>query len=151
MTTTRTRAGDDASTIPARPNAQHRNEITIVGELIAPLEARQRADGTTVLSFRLAVRTPISAGGAVVPAEKSGSASTARRDVIDCVVMAGPVRRRLEQYHPADTVEAQGALRHRFFNAGGRVQSRYEVEVVRLKRVGRATGVRSGQSPDPPG
>jgi single-strand DNA-binding protein len=151
MTTTRTRAGDDTSTTPARQNIQHRNEITIAGELIAPIEARLRADGSSVLTFRLAVRTPISTGGAAAPPDKSGSTASARRDVIDCVVLAGAVRRRLEQYHPTDTVEVQGALRHRFFNTGGRVQSRYEVEVVRVKRVGRTTAGRSGQSPDPPG
>ena len=52
--------------------------------------------------------------------------------------MATPIlRRRLEQYQPGDVVEVDGALRHRFWNASGRVQSRYEIDVQRLKRLAR--------------
>ena len=120
---------------PPRAAVPHRNLICAVGDLVGPIEPRTRTDGMEVLTFRVSVR--IAAGDTRDASAKPGDAAPSRRDVLDCVVAVPGLRRRLEQYQPGDVVEVEGALRHRFWNAGGRVQSRYEIEVARLKRLAR--------------
>lgn len=124
--------GRGAAKSPAVP---YRNEIVVVGELIAPVEPRCRTDGREVLTFRVAVRAPTTSPGADSRAPDAGEGGAAgRRDTLDCVVISTAMRRRLELYHPGDIVELSGALRHRFWSTAGRVQSRYEIEVSSLKR-----------------
>lgn len=129
-----------------RADPVHRNTIAIVGDLLGPVEPRVRADGHEVLSFRVSVRLPVTEAGAAAAAGERRDAGAGprrestppgRRDVLDCVVATPILRRRLEQYQPGDVVEVDGALRHRFWNASGRVQSRYEIDVQRLKRLAR--------------
>ncbi len=116
----------------------HRNAIAVVGDLVSPVEPRVRADGQEVLTFRVSVLVPpVDAGNAGTTVERRDGGSTGRRDVLDCVVTTPALRRRLEQYQPGDVIEVDGALRHRFWNASGRVQSRYEIDVLRLKRLAR--------------
>ena len=125
----------------------HRNEIVVVGDLTAPVEPRRRADGQEVLTFRVAVRSPATGAGRDAASTGSRDPNTpGRRDILDCVVSSGAVRRRLETYHPGDVIEMTGSLRHRFWNAAGRVQSRYEIEVDTLKRLGRARASRSPEA-----
>ena len=47
-----------------------------------------------------------------------------------CVAVLATLRRRLESYRCGDVLDLSGSLRHRFWNSGGRVQSRYEIEVT---------------------
>lgn len=125
----------------------HRNEILVVGELTPPVEPRQRADGQEVLTFRVAVRGAASVTGRDSPPTGSRDATPAgRRDILDCVVSSTAMRRRLETYRPGDVVELAGSLRHRFWNTGGRIQSRYEIEVGTLKRLARDRASRSPRS-----
>jgi single-strand DNA-binding protein len=119
----------------ARTPVPHRNEVVVVGKLAPPVEPRQRADGSEVLTFRVAVRSP-TAGSGRDPAAREPNAS-GRRDILDCVASSAAIRRRLESYRPGDVVELAGCLRHRFWNTAGRVQSRYEIEVDTLKRLAR--------------
>lgn len=110
----------------------------MVGELTPPVEPRRRPDGSKVLTFRVAVRTPTAGGGrGAAPASPRGLGPTGRRDILDCVVGPATVRRRLEACLPGDVIELSGPLRHRFWNTAGRVQSRYEIEVVTLRRLAR--------------
>ena len=127
----------DDPAIPARRGRSspvlHRNEVVVVGELAPPVEPRRRADGSEVLTFRVAVRSPeIGRDPAARDQNPAG-----RRDILDCVVSSTAVRRRLATYRPGDVVELAGSLRHRFWNTAGRVQSRYEIEVGTLKRLAR--------------
>jgi single-strand DNA-binding protein len=154
MTMTRSQAAGDATGVDsARTSADptdvdsgsgsrrprtpvpHRNNVVVAGELTPPVEARQRADGSQVLSFRVAVRSP-TAGNVRDPASRDPNPA-GRRDILDCVVTSGALRRRIGSYRPGDVVELTGSLRHRFWNTAGRVQSRYEIEVDTLKRLAR--------------
>lgn len=135
----------------SRADAVHRNAIAVVGDLVSPVEPRIRGDGVEVLTFRVSVRVPaVDVGNAGTTVERRDSGSTPRRDVLDCVVTAPALRRRLEQYQPGDVLEVDGALRHRFWNASGRVQSRYEIDVLRLKRLARDRTVKAMPAADAP-
>lgn len=115
----------------------------MVGELTPPVEPRRRPDGGEVLTFRVAVRTPTAGDGRDATRESPRAPGpTGRRDILDCVVGPAAVRRRLEACLPGDVIELSGALRHRFWNTAGRVQSRYEIEVVTLRRLARDRGRR---------
>ena len=123
----------------------HRSEVLVTGELTAPVEPRRRTDGREVLAFRVAVRSSGNGeGGDPAPPGSREPGGAGRRDVLDCVVSATAVRRRLETYRAGDVVELSGPLRHRFWNSAGRIHSRYEIEVVTLRRLTRAARV-----PDP--
>jgi single-strand DNA-binding protein len=136
----------DAAVAARRPKMPipHRNDVVVVGELTPPVEARERADGAQVLSFRVAVRSP-TAGNVRDPASREPNPSS-RRDILDCVVSSGALRRRLESYRPGDVLELAGSLRHRFWNTAGRVQSRYEIEVDTLKRLARDRTSRNAET-----
>lgn len=128
-----------------RAAVPHRNEIVVVGELTAPVEPRRRTDGGEVLTFRVAVRGATAGPSRdLTPTRPIEVGLAGRRDVLDCVVSAIVVRRRLETYRAGDVIELSGSLRHRFWNTAGQVQSRYEIEVVTLKRLARAP-----RAPDP--
>lgn len=136
----------------SRADAVHRNAIAVVGDLVSPVEPRIRPDGQEVLSFRVSVRVPaVDQGNVGTTVDRRDSGPTSRRDVLDCVVTTPALRRRLEQYQPGDVIEIDGALRHRFWNASGRVQSRYEIDVLRLKRLARDRTSRTAPAVDAPG
>ncbi|MCW2836261.1 MAG: single-stranded DNA-binding protein, partial [Marmoricola sp.] len=59
-------------------------------------------------------------------------------DVIDVACWTRRTQRTAEGLTADDGVRVEGALRRRFFAAGGGRASRYEVEAARLVRVSRA-------------
>ena len=97
------------------------NEVRLVGRISGEPEDRELPSGDRVTVFRLVV------------AREDG-----RPDTIDCAAFGGVVRRKLRSWTAGDVVEVDGALRRRFFRAGGAPASRYEVEVLAAGRVRRA-------------
>jgi single-strand DNA-binding protein len=101
------------------------NSVRLVGRVSGRGEPRLLPSGDTVHVLRIVVpRTPTAAGGAA----RGGV------DTIDVACWSAAARRCAGRLAVDDHVEVDGALRRRFFRAGGGVGSRYEVEATRLRR-----------------
>lgn len=106
------------------------NEVRLTGRLSQTPEERVLPSGDSVLLFRLVVDRPTN--------ERETTGSRQRVDVLDCAVWRGRVRASARGWAAGDTVAVVGAVRRRFFRAGGGAASRYEIEVLTGRRVRRA-------------
>lgn len=115
------------------------NEVRLVGRLGADPQARELPSGDEIVQLRLVVRrsAPSSPGRPTV-------------DTIDATCWSAVARRAATRLRSGELVEVQGALRRRFFRTGGGAQSRYDVEVWLVRRVGR-TSHRTSQAGRLPG
>lgn len=114
---------------PKTSGAQARNEVPLVGRVSAPAAPVELPSGDQLTSFRLVVdrgpsRRPVREGARVPTV-----------DTFDCVAWTAALRRASLTWEVGDIVEVVGAARRRFFRAGGGVQSRFEIEVVKARRV----------------
>ncbi len=112
------------------------NEVRLVGRLGADPVERELPSGDTLWTFRINVARP---AGAV-----TGSRSGQRVDSLDCAVWSGRAKRSVPTWTKGDLVEVTGAIRKRFFQAGGVTASRVEVEVSGARLIRR--GVRRAAS-----
>jgi len=97
------------------------NEVRLVGRVSGSPLARDLPSGDRVVTWRLVVgRGPGARGPSV--------------DTIDCAVWAAGLLLRAERLADDQVVEVEGHLRRRFWRGAGGPASRYEVEVVRLRR-----------------
>ena len=103
------------------------NEVRLVGRLSAAPQERVLPSGDTVWTFRVVVPRP---------EDQAGGRSTV--DALECAVWTGRVRRSVAAWAVGDVVEVTGAVRRRFFRAGGAPASRVEVEVSRGRLIRRA-------------
>lgn len=107
------------------------NEVVLIGCLSAAPEVRELPSGDELCVCRL-----------VVPRETVRTLPSGRKgpsvDVVDLAAWAARPRRSMAGWRPGDEVEVRGALRRRFYQAGGRTTSRVEVEVSSARRVRRA-------------
>ena len=101
------------------------NAVRLTGRLAAVVEERELPSGDVVTTFRVIVE------------REDGQAGKQKVDVIDCAAWSPRLRRQTVTWQPGDVVAVEGALRRRFFRAGGRTLSRSEVEVDRGRRVSR--------------
>jgi single-strand DNA-binding protein len=107
------------------------NEVLLRGRLSGTPVERVLPSGDTVWTFRVVIGRP--------QESVAGRGSRrARVDTLECAVWSGRVRRSVPTWHDGDLVEVGGALRRRFFKAGGATVSRVEVEVARGKVIRRA-------------
>ena len=93
------------------------NEVRLVGRISQEPEERQLPSGDSVWTFRVVVPRP----------RVSGTRQSV--DAIECAVWRGRVRRSVSRWSADDVVEVSGALRRRFYNAGGATVSRVEIDV----------------------
>lgn len=119
-----------AETLAARDTIS-RNDVCLAGRLAAPAEERMLPSGTVLVTFRVIVGRP--------PPAKPGPARAPTVDTIDCVAGTATARRTVLGWLPGDVVEVTGALRRRFWRAGAGAASRTEVEVVKARRLARAS------------
>lgn len=108
------------STAPDPAAVQHRNELLIVGRVTTEPQDRVLPSGDEITTWRLTVDRP---------GEGTGF------DVIDCTAWTARLRRSASAWNLGDVVEVSGAVRRRFWRTGAGPASRYDVEVVRAKRV----------------
>ncbi len=114
---------DGAVDVPGAPAV---NSVTLSGRLSQDPEERTLPSGDTMWALRL-----------VVP--RVGKARLRQSvDALECVVWEGRVRRTVAGWRDGDVVEVDGALRRRFFRAGGGVASRVDVEVCAGRLIRRA-------------
>jgi single-strand DNA-binding protein len=104
----------------------HRNEVLLLGRLSAAPEVRTLPSGDEITVWRLVVGRD-----ALVVGRPT-------QDTVDCVAWSARVRRCAASWQADDVVEVEGSLRRRFWRAGPTLASRYEVEVVRGRRVTKA-------------
>jgi single-strand DNA-binding protein len=106
----------ESSLLPLLPGTVGvRNDVALCGPVAEAGEERELAGG--VPAVRWTVRVP--------RGERGGS------DLIDCVALEPALRERALMWPAGMTVEVHGAIRRRFFRAGGRTTTRVEVEVFR--------------------
>jgi single-strand DNA-binding protein len=101
------------------------NEVRLVGRVSGEVSERELPSGDRLVALRVVVPRPARAGG--------GAATV---DTIDVACWGGRVRQSARRLTAGERIEVSGALRRRFFRAGGATASRYEVEAVSLRRLG---------------
>lgn len=111
---------------------EHLNEVLLVGRVAAPATDVDLPSGDRLTSFRLVVER----GPSRRPVPEGKRAATV--DTFDCVAWSAGLQRTAQGWQVGDVVEVRGAARRRFFRAGAAVQSRFEIEVVKAKRVRKA-------------
>jgi single-strand DNA-binding protein len=102
---------------PAEDTADVTNLVFLAGSITEPAEHRELAGGIPVVRWTLRVpRGP----------EHPGS------DLMDCVALSDDLKSRALEWPIGMPVSVVGALRRRFFRAGGRTTTRVEIEVERV-------------------
>lgn len=120
--------------------AEHRNEVALVGRVSSEATELVLPSGDTLVTWRLVVsREPVSARARSAPqTETDKPRRTATSDTIDCQAWTARTRRTALSLVAGDVAEVQGALRRRFYRAGGATASRCEVEARAVRRVHKA-------------
>jgi single-strand DNA-binding protein len=128
-----------APTPTLTPEPENCNEVTLVGRVSGEPERRDLPSGDALVTLRVVVDRPPQKK-APQSTQKNAGKATAKRtvDVIDVACWTKRTQRTASSLEAGDGVRVEGALRRRFFAAGGGRASRYEVEAVRLVRVSRA-------------
>lgn len=106
------------------------NEVRLVGRVSAEVEQRELPSGDLLVSVRVVVGRPPPGSR-----RRGGAEARATVDTIDVACWSARTRAGALRLAPGDHVEVRGALRRRFFRAGGAAVSRYEVEAASLRRV----------------
>lgn len=99
------------------------NEVRLRGRFTGAVE-RELPSGDLLVTARL-----------VVPRAERATATGV--DTIDCALWAAQLRRRALNVPEGTVVEVEGVLRRRFWRGAAGPASRYEVEVVALRRLTR--------------
>jgi single-strand DNA-binding protein len=105
------------------------NEVRLLGRLAADPQLRELPSGDTVWNLRVVVERRVLPGKAK-PRQ--------RVDSLECAVWSGRLKKQVEKWEAGDVVEVDGALRRRFFRAGGATASRVEVELTGGRIIRRA-------------
>jgi single-strand DNA-binding protein len=105
------------------------NEVRLLGRLAADPRLRELPSGDTVWNLRVVVERR------VLPGKDK---PRQRVDSLECAVWAGRLKKQVEKWEAGDVVEVDGALRRRFFRAGGATASRVEVELTGGRIIRRA-------------
>ncbi len=110
------------------------NVVHLCGRVSAVDPPRELPSGDSVVTLRVVVPRPARAAG---PRQRTKDSPPPRTqvDTIDVACWSAMTRRTAAGLAADDRVEVEGALRRRFFRAGGAPASRYEVEASRLRRV----------------
>lgn len=110
---------------PADSGVVGANEVRLAGRVSGAPERRVLPSGDEIWTLRL-----------VVARERPRGRQTV--DALECVAWSARTRRSVASWADGDLVEVSGALRRRFYRAGGATQSRVEVEVDRARLTRRA-------------
>jgi single-strand DNA-binding protein len=109
----------------------HRNEVVLVGRLTAAAEERELPSGDALVSWRIVVDRP--------PVQRTDGRRSPTVDALDCITWRKAVARSVLTWQVGDTIEVSGALRRRFWRSERGPVSRTEVEVIRARRIAKAT------------
>lgn len=111
-----------------QPIEEQVNEVHIRGRVSGAARRRELPSGDEIVSIRVVVPRPVGAKGG-----RSGKGVSV--DTIECVAWTRRPQAVMGGLSGDEHVFVTGALRRRFWRAGGAVASTVEVEVVRLRRM----------------
>lgn len=115
------------------------NDVRLVGRLTGEPVTVELPSGDTLVTFRISVpREPVVNG----PAAGAGGAGQAKGrgvDSVPCTAWIPRLRRGVLTWRAGDLVEVSGAVRCRFFQAGGATRSRVEVEASAARIIRRSS------------
>ena len=114
---------------PVDDQAESLNAVRLRGRLAAAPVLRELPSGDSVWNLRVVVERPAPTG---MPKPRQ------RVDSLECAVWSGRLKKQLEGWSEGDVVQVAGALRRRFFRAGGATASRVEVELSQGRIIRRA-------------
>lgn len=120
---------------PDDPATRALNEVRLRGRVSVEPEVRDLPSGDRLVTLRVVVDRP-----------RRPDDVGRRVDVIDVACWSRRTQRTAGRLRPGDVVEVEGALRRRFFAAGGVRTSRYEVEASGLTRTARVSRARAASS-----
>lgn len=101
------------------------NDVRLVGRLTGEPVTVELPSGDALVTFRVSV--PRSSSARRVGGE-AGRAQAQGVDSVPCTAWIPRLRRSILTWRAGDLVEVSGAVRCRFFQAGGATRSRVEVE-----------------------
>lgn len=122
MTTTPHDSKDDTDVVA--------NSVRLVGRISREPTVVELPSGDALVTFRVSVPRE-----ADTPA---GARSGRHTDSVPCTAWAPRLRRSIATWRVGDLVEVTGAVRCRFYQAGGATRSRVEVEAVSARIMRRA-------------
>ena len=128
------RAGTGAS---GDVKAAATNRVVLRGRVSTAAAERELPSGTTIVTVRLSVEreaTPMTTG------------SRQGHDWVDCSAWGGRSRRTVAGWRAGDVVEVEGALRRRFYRAGGATSTRLEVEILAARTLVRGAAAARDRS-----
>ena len=96
------------------------NEVRLLGRLSGAPVTVELPSGDALVTFRISVPRESTSG--------RGPVSGQRVDSVPCTAWAPRLRRSIATWRVGDMVEVAGAVRCRFYQAGGATRSRVEVE-----------------------
>jgi single-strand DNA-binding protein len=110
------------------------NDVRLVGRLTGEPAVLELPSGDALVTFRISVpRATPRRGGA------AGTPKAQRVDSVPCTAWSPRLRRGILGWRPGDLVEVSGAVRCRFYQAGGATRSRVEVEATSAKIIRRSS------------
>ncbi|WP_374454924.1 single-stranded DNA-binding protein [Nocardioides sp.] len=106
------------------------NDVRLVGRVTGEPSALELPSGDVLVTFRISVPRNGRAG------PRQGRAQGV--DSVPCTVWSPRLRRSVLGWRAGDVVEVSGAVRCRFFQAGGATRSRVEVEASSARIIRRS-------------
>ena len=107
------------------------NDVRLVGRLTGEPAVIELPSGDTLVTFRISVPR--------APAGASSAGATQRVDSVPCTAWSPRLRRGIATWRVGDLVEISGAVRCRFYQAGGATRSRVEVEATSARIMRRSS------------
>lgn len=107
------------------------NDVRLVGRLTGEPAVIELPSGDTLVTFRISVPR--------APAGASSAGATQRVDSVPCAAWSARLRRSITTWRAGDLVEISGAVRCRFYQAGGATRSRVEVEATSARIMRRSS------------
>ncbi|KQV70034.1 hypothetical protein ASC64_09670 [Nocardioides sp. Root122] len=106
------------------------NDVRLVGRVTGEPAAMELPSGDVLVTFRISVPRAVPAA---VQARRGQGV-----DSVPCTVWIPRLRRSVLGWRAGDLVEVSGAVRCRFFQAGGATRSRVEVEAASARIIRRS-------------
>lgn len=110
------------------------NEVRLVGRISGTPTVVDLPSGDALVTFRISV--PRGEPGAD---RRAGAVSRRHTDSVPCTAWLPRLRRSIATWRTGDVVEVAGAVRCRFYQAGGATRSRVEVEASSARIIRRSS------------
>ncbi len=110
------------------------NDVRLVGRVTGEPSVVELPSGDALVTFRISV-----ARASPPRRAAAGTVKGQRVDSVPCTAWGPRLRRSILTWRPGDLVEVSGAVRCRFYQAGGATRSRVEVEATSARIIRRSS------------